>query len=545
MEDGPPGKNNKPMIFYNKNGGVAGKVWSKLAGKYLEKKYYEDFFKGASYPAPNNSRILLYVGIGHMYLTPIEILMYHMLRKKGYTVDYFIYDEHVEANEVITKNVIEEQGKEKFWSDSVRNAKRILEAAGIPYQFITRTKGIDQQIAHLKNDLQAILAYQYEGVDFGDIVKGVLFRYYKSISFGDDAPSIAFGFLQTALTNYEQVKRLQEANRYDAFYFSHGIYCTWQPVAAYCEANHIRYICYDRAKRSGSLNFNINQPSPDWSFPQAWERYAAKELTESEERKVSEYLGERELQKGDVYSYNTSVKATDISALKKQLGIPEGRKVITIFTNLIWDAANVSRDIAFNSALDCILTTIRRYEGNNDIQVVVRAHPAEKVLGTKERYGSLVRSAFQQHLPDNVTIIEPEMDVNSFSVIEMSDIGVVNTSTVGLEFAMLGKPIILISETNYRGKGFTYDATSTEHYFEIMAHLLQTGSLLPQQVKLSRKYFYMMMFLYQQPMPAVFEGNYFLRYSYTHFNQIPESDYLYQLLEIGGDADATDFVRWR
>jgi hypothetical protein len=531
------------MIVSNKKG-LTGKIWNKLAGKYLEDKYYRDFFKDVVFPAPTKGKLLLYAGIGHMYITPIEMLMYHLLRKQGYEVDYFIYDETVAANEVITKQVVETQGKEKFWKQSVANAKRVLNAAKIPYQFIIRTSSTDQQIAYLKNDLDAILNYKYDGIDFGDIVKGVLYRYYKSLSFGADAPAIAFDFLQTSLTNYEQVKKLHAKNGYDALYFSHGIYCTWQPVVAYCEANHIRYICYDRAKRTGSTNFNINQPSPDWSFNHAWDRYIERYLTDVEEQKVSEYLGERELQKGDVYSYNTSVKAADISALKKQLCIPEGRKVITIFTNLIWDAANVARDIAFSSALDCIVTTIKKYEGNKEVQVLVRAHPAENVLGTRERYGNLVREAFQQQLPDNVTIIEPEMEVNSFSVIELSDIGVVNTSTVGLEFAMMGKPIILISETNYRNKGFTYDATSTSNYFELMTHLLQTGALLPQQVKLSRKYFYMMMFLYQQQMPAEFEGNKFIRYKYNSFNNLPETDSFYKLLLKSTNKNIFDFVEW-
>jgi hypothetical protein len=520
------------------------RIYYKLFNNLLEKKYFKKFYNEIEQVKPTKGKVLLYAGIGHMYLTPIEMLMYHLLRKQGYSVDYYIYDENVAANEVITKQVIETQGKEKFWRNSLSNAKRVLNAANIPYQYITKDATIDTITSGVKNDLTAILNFKYEGIDFGDIVKGVLYRYYKSLSFGADAPAIAFDFLQTALTNYEQVKMLHTKNGYDAFYFSHGIYCTWQPVVAFCEANHVRYICYDRAKRTGSANFNINQPSPDWSFNHAWDRYANRQLTAAEEQKVSEYLGERELQKGDVYSYNAAAKAADINALKKELGIPEGRKVITIFTNLIWDAANVARDIAFSSALDCIVATIKQYDGNDQVQVVVRAHPAEKVLGTKERYGNLVRDAFHQQLPSNVTIIEPEMEVNSFSVIELSDIGVVNTSTVGLEFAMMGKPIILISETNYRNKGFTYDATSTTHYFELMTHLLQTGALLPDQVKLSRKYFYMMMFLYQQQMPAVYEGNHFLKYKYDHFNQIPETEAFNLLLANANNPIVTDFINW-
>jgi hypothetical protein len=60
-------------------------------------------------------------------------------------------------------------------------------------------------------------------------------------------------------------------------------------------------------------------------------------------------------------------------------------------------------------------------------------------------------------LPANISIIEPEDNINFFSVLELSDIGVGYTSTVGLEMAIEGKPVILISETHYRDKVFTHD----------------------------------------------------------------------------------------
>ena len=520
------------------------KIGNKIAGNFFEEKYYRQFYKNMAYPKATRGKVLMYAGIGHMYLTPLEILMYHLLRTKGFEVDYYIYDESVAANEVITKERVATQGKEKFWNHSVANAKRILNAAGVTYKFIKKSAEVDTLILPIRNDLEAILGFKYNGIDFGDIVKGVLYRYYKSLSFGDDVQNIAYNFLETALTNYFQVRQLHTANQYVQCFFSHGIYCTWQPVAAYCKQQQLRYVCYDRAKRTGSANFNINQPSPDWSFNAAWERYSDKKLTIAEEKQVSEYLGERELQKGDVYSYNTSKRAGDVQALKTKLGIPANKKVITIFTNLIWDAANVARDIAFPSALNCIIETIQYFKEDSTVQVVIRSHPAEKVLGTQERYGNLVRQAFNNQLPANVTIIEPEMEVNSFSVIDISDIGVVNTSTVGLEFAMMGKPILLISETNYRSKGFTYDAENKVHYFTLMKHLLQTGELKLNQVPLARKYFYMMMFLYQKQMPINYTGNTFPKYTCNHFSYIPQSDDLNLIVERTGQQDFFDFVLW-
>ena len=166
--------------------------------------------------------------------------------------------------------------------------------------------------------------------------------------------------------------------------------------------------------------------------------------------------------------------------MREKLGINDNAIVVTVFTNLIWDAANVSRDIAFESPLDCIRQLIEKYENDERYHVLVRCHPAEKVLGTHERYGELVRETFKNNLPKNASIIEPEMDINSFDILDMSDIGVVHTSTVGLEMAIEGKPVLLISETHYRNKGFTYDVTSSEDFFNTIESLQQSKSIKPQ-----------------------------------------------------------------
>jgi hypothetical protein len=527
---------------------IVDKIFNRVLAPIQEKRYLETFFaetKGVKKEGQGTKgRILMYVGIGHMYLTPLEILMYHILIDEGYEVDYLIYDEMVKANEVITKSVIETQGKDKFWKNSLRNAHRVLKASNVAYKNISKDARVDSLLVSVKGDLDEILSFKYENIDFGDIVRGVLYRYYKSLKFGDDCAEVAFNFLETALTNYLMVDRLYRKANYKAVFFSHGIYCTWEPVVAYCRNNDLRFVCYDRAKMAGSCNFNINQPSPDWSFNLAWNTYKDRALTNEEELLVTQYLGERELQKGDVYAYNDSKKVDDIQALKKELGIPNNRKLVTIFTNLIWDAANVSRDIAFESPLNCIKKTIDYYKGRNDVQIVIRSHPAEKVLGTSERYGTLVRDMFGNSLPENVTIIEPEMSVNSFSVIEMSDIGVVNTSTVGLEFALLGKPIILISETNYRGKGFTYDANSGEEYFRFIDDLLSSPDLLPNQVEKARRYFFMMMFLYQKKMPVVYHGGLFQNYLYKSFKARDRNDALHQVISGFEDSNRRDFIFW-
>jgi hypothetical protein len=498
------------------------KIINKFFKSNLEMRYLNRFFK----EVPNtvnskNNNILIYAGIGHMYITPLEVLMYHLLIDRGFKVDYSIYDQNIPSNEVITRDILKNYDKGRFWNNSVKNARRFLKHSKVNYEFITYDEKVDFLIEKNQNSIESILDFEYEGIKFGEIVRGVLYRFYKSFSYGDDVLVYAKKFMYTALTNYFYFKKKLDQKKYKYIIFSHGIYCTWAPIAKYCDSIGQDYICYDRAKTSGHVTFNLNKPSPVWDISQAWNRLKDYRLSSSELNKVNHYFSERELQKGDVFAYNFKRKEKDIKVLRDKLKIKPNDSVITIFTNLIWDAANVSREIAFKNVIDCIVKTIDRFKNKSGVHILLRPHPAEEVLGTNERYEDLLMERFNNALPENVTIIKNEDKINSFSVIELSDIGVINTSTIGLEMAIEGKPTILISDTHYRNKGFTYDARSEDHYFQIINKILTSGHTLPNQIPLAKKYFYLMMFEYQHKMPLKFSSlNTFDGYGHKSFDKL-------------------------
>lgn len=455
---------------------------------------------------------------------------------------YCIYDESIPAHELITREVVQRHGREKYLASTVRKACEWLKAANVSFEYIEADPMVALQTDPVKADLQAMLNFTYDGVYFGKIIRGAMYRYYRSLTFGDDAAACAYKYLQTALTNYLYVKKLNEQNRYQFLLFSHGINCTWEPVVEYCRKFSVKFLCYDRAKRLASANFNLNQPSPVWNFDDAWKRYANRSLTPAEEAWVDEQMSKRELHSGDVYAYNLTSRERDLDGLREKLRIQKGTKVLTIFTNLIWDAANVSRDIAFGSALECVKETLKRYGEDARVHVLLRPHPAEKVIGTDQGYAAMVREGFENVLPTNYSVVDP-VEVNSFSVIDITDIGVVNTSTVGLELAMLGKTTILISDTHYRNKGFTADATSCEDYFMKIESALN-HQVAPVNAKLARKYFYMMMNLYQKNTPIVMDSNAFNGYSYNHFNDMSPTDDVWQVIQAMSSPDRRDFIFW-
>ena len=47
----------------------------------------------------------------------------------------------------------------------------------------------------------------------------------------------------------------------------------------------------------------------------------------------------------------------------------------------------------------------------------------------------------------------------------MTDLGIVHTTTSGMEMPLVNVPVVVVSNTHYRGKGFTIDVENKEDYF--------------------------------------------------------------------------------
>jgi hypothetical protein len=76
---------------------------------------------------------------------------------------------------------------------------------------------------------------------------------------------------------------------------------------------------------------------------------------------------------------------------------------------------------------------------------------------------------------------------------------------------------------------------------------VETG-LKPDKVEvpfnLARKYFYMMMNLYQKQTPVLIDKNIFNGYIYKSFNAVPDSDDVVRIIRKMNDADTRDFIFW-
>jgi hypothetical protein len=171
-------------------------------------------------------------------------------------------------------------------------------------------------------------------------------------------------------------------------------------------------------------------------------------------------------------------------------------------TNVVGDSLALDRQVFTQGMADWLSATARHFARSGEAQLVVRVHPGE-MLGAGHPSVDIVRSALPQ-LPTQVALVPPESEINTYDLLELAHVGLVYTTTVGLEMAMFGVPAIVSGAAHYRGRGFTDDPASLGEYFDRLTRRLQEppGRQLPQdQVELAWRYAYRFFFEYPFAFP--------------------------------------------
>jgi hypothetical protein len=129
-------------------------------------------------------------------------------------------------------------------------------------------------------------------------------------------------------------------------------------------------------------------------------------------------------------------------------------------------------------------------------------HPGELLIkGTS--LATIIKSIMGE-LPAHFHLVEAQAKINTYDLLEITHLGLVYSTTVGMEMAMRGIPVIIAGQTHYRGRGFTNDPTSWEDYFALLDEKLadlQSAQLTQDQVDLAWRYAYLFFFNFPKPFP--------------------------------------------
>lgn len=187
--------------------------------------------------------------------------------------------------------------------------------------------------------------------------------------------------------------------------------------------------------------------------------------------------------------------------VRGKLGLDE-RPVVLLAANVIGDSLTLGRAAFTGDMSTWLRRTLAYFAGREDMQFVLRVHPGERNLNGPS-VADLVRAEYPQ-LPQSFRLVAAEDAINTYDLIDLADLGLVYTTTVGLEMAMSGLPVLVAGRTHYRGKGFTMDPASWTEYFSMLDKSLddlQAARLQPETIDIAWHYAYRFFFDYPQPFP--------------------------------------------
>jgi hypothetical protein len=185
--------------------------------------------------------------------------------------------------------------------------------------------------------------------------------------------------------------------------------------------------------------------------------------------------------------------------VRQALGL-DSRPVVLLAANVIGDSLTLGRQVFSENMTEWLEHTVLYFAQRPDVQLVVRIHPGERYI-TGPSVARVVQNVLPE-IPPNIHLVQALDPINTYDLVEIADLGLVYTTTVGMEMAMGGVPVVVSGQTHYRGKGFTLDPVSWESYRQILeATLTAPHEYRLSQEKVERAWHYAYRFFFDYPCP--------------------------------------------
>lgn len=154
---------------------------------------------------------------------------------------------------------------------------------------------------------------------------------------------------------------------------------------------------------------------------------------------------------------------------------------ILVPLNLRWDSAALCRQNLFpmvGAWLRELLTWLRSHP---KVTMAIRQHPCERLPGCAgvDDYGAIV--AEYSDLKERVCYFAADEIVNSYDLILGAKVVLPYTSRIGIEAAILGKPVILHARCYYGNCGFASTPASRAEYFSQIENALSDNIVVDDE----------------------------------------------------------------
>ena len=343
--------------------------------------------------------------------------------------------------------------------------------------------------------------YTYDGIPAGEHAYAGALRFYAKAELSDTySEQILRRYLEASIISIIAIKRLCDKVSFYRAVLHHGIYVPQGVFAESLMQLKIPIVTWHVAYRKETFIFShdgtyhrtlMNEPVSYWENI-SW--------SEKLNEETLDYLNSRWFGSKDwIHFHRNTVFDKDV--LYNEIGVKKDKPYVLLLTNVMWDAQLHYSNNAFSGMLEWIKHSIRWFKQHQELQLVIRVHPAE-VTGTLPSRQLVVEEIKKEfgELPDNIFVIGPKNTISTYILAEDCNAAIIYGTKTGVELAAKGIPVIVAGEAWIRNKGVTIDVSSPEQYDSILETLPLKGQMDEAQILRARKYAYHFFFRRMIPL---------------------------------------------
>jgi hypothetical protein len=349
----------------------------------------------------------------------------------------------------------------------------------------------------------------FRGLPLGEwVLSSVVsyFRRYPPDLTNARVAAVYRGFLYSAAVVATGLTKYLDGNPVDAALLFNGRQSITRVAFELFRQRGIRVLTHERAEyERGHINLKPNahcmSPEP---FREFWQRCADVPLKQEELDSTLQWLIRRRYGANLAWiPFNTPSHRR--SSIRKRLGLDTEGQLWALFTSSMDEvAADPVMQGPYESQSSWISEVLDWVKSRGDVQLVIKVHPN---LGGNSYIGKAVDELqvyerMKAELPANVRIVMPEDQFSAYELAEEADKGLTFGSIMGLEMALLGKPVMLASRALYENGDHIVTVRTKQ---ELVPMLEQCLDARPGR-EIQREAFrlaYSYIFVFEPPFPAL------------------------------------------
>ncbi len=343
-------------------------------------------------------------------------------------------------------------------------------------------------------------ALEFRGIPVGRIAWLNMFAYYQGHPFemNGEKEDVFRAYIRLVVLTSIGQERVWNHYNPDMVITTNGKYSRWAPFVHIAKQKGADFATWeDSGITPYAVIYELNGLAHEQRIDSVWADESKKPLTEQQRQKILGHFSLWKAGKCTPYPCYDQTIEENAGNIRKMLNLRPGSPIVSLFTNVAWDSSSVGFDYIFESMYHWVFAVVAHAKKYPDVEFVIRAHPAEYKIPLEHRSSTPICKEVLKRfsdLPPNVKLIDNTSPISSYALGDMSDVVMVYTSTLGIEFALRGIRPWVASKPYYSGKGFTLDMVSPQHMFELLDNNTFDNKLTPEQIELAERFAYIVRF---------------------------------------------------